>query len=168
MDNMKNDYVKKIQKTQEAKSLLKHAYTIMQENLTENTYGKVTDNDKADIKRFWGQYKDMMDYDNLTYDSALNLTKNMLLYNHVDFDDLEQRYWDNANASNDRDIQQNAIDDLYSITAKEAWQNAMSGEWTSAGNKYLSDAQRDIIMLREEMGTDYDNQVPDGYDGPEF
>ena len=35
MDNMKNDYVKKIQKTQEAKSLLKHAYTIMQENLTE-------------------------------------------------------------------------------------------------------------------------------------
>ena len=124
----------------EMRSMYRRAYEIQEINSSE----------RAPLAS-WNEYRDEMNINDMSYEELKNNVSEFMLTNGIDFNEFQEAYWSKANVDNSREVQNEAIDDLYSSLKSMAFDEALNGNWNTVNDKYLSDAQRNTITIKEEL-----------------
>ena len=84
----------------------------------------------------------------MSYIQLKNDAVNRLLDSGVDYNEVKDGYYANTKASGR--MSGDILSEFYSSVQDEAYERARSGEFTTVTDRYLTDSQRDEIMLAEQ------------------
>ena len=77
---------------------------------------------------------------------------NRLLDSGADYNEVKDGYYANTKASSR--MASDMLGEFYSSVQDEAYERARSGEFTTVTERYLSDSQKDEIMLAEQQASE--------------
>ena len=124
----------------EMRSMYRRAYEIHEENTSEHAPAES-----------WETYRDKIGVNDMSYDNLKETLSEFMLSNDINYTKFQDAYWSKANPNNNTSVQSEALDELHESIKSMAFDEALNGNWNTTNDQYLSDAQRNTIMIKEEL-----------------
>lgn len=126
-------------KTDQLRAVFRQAF------LYEREHGRGMTKDEAEQSyQLWGKKADIYNREKFPYGKLLVMTRDMVLDCGADWKDIEQ-------GSYDRKVSYEVLADVKSRVAEEAYERAMNGEYSTVTAQYLTDAERENVLIQEEI-----------------